>query len=157
MADIDFPTYLNKPQQGSFSRETAEGFSLSQPASGPAYYRVDTDDLPNVYNVTFRFSRDESLAFESWLDLYRDVRFGALFNMSVYAPGEDLIQECRFTQGGTPQLTSVQSLDNVYNAQIEVRKLVKDWTGSEELILGVMEDGGLSTLQYAVNIDMPEV
>ena len=156
MADIDFPSYLNKPQQNTFRRVTAEGFSLSQPASGPAFYRIDTDDLPNTYNLSLILSPDESVALEAWLDLYKDVRLGKLFNISVYAPGEDKIQEARFTEGGTPQLTSVQSTYNLYTCQIEVRKLVKDWAGHEELILGVMELGGAALLDEAINNEYPE-
>lgn len=157
MTDIDFPEYLNKVQQSSFSRTRSEGFVTSDPASGPAFYVIETEDLPTVYNVEFIFSPDESLTFSAWQRKYKDVLFGALFNMRVYGEGEDKLQEVRFTQGGTPQLVGVQSLQNVYRAQIECRKVIEDGEGSEDLILGVAENGGSDLLQIIVNNDMPRV
>lgn len=157
MADIDFPAYLNEPQQNGFTRQRAEGFSTSNPASGSAFYVIETEDLPVIYNVTFKFSPEKSMAFAAWQRLYKEVLFGAQFNISVYGEGEDKIQEARFTQGGTPQLTGVSGLTNTYTAQIEVRKLIEDGEGGEELILGVAEDGGSDLLQIIVNNDMPRV
>lgn len=157
MAVIDFPEYLNKVQQSSFSRTRSEGFVTSDPASGPAFYVIETEDLPTVYNVEFIFQPDEAMAFAAWQRKYKDVLFGALFNMRVYGEGEDKLQEVRFTQGGTPQLTGVQSINNIYRAQIECRKVVEDGEGGEDLIIGVAESGGGDLLQIIVNNDMPRV
>lgn len=156
MADIDFPEYLNKVQQSSFSRTRSEGFVTSDPASGPAFYVIETEDLPTVYNVEFIFQPDEAMAFAAWQRKYKDVLFGALFNMRVYGEGEDKLQEVRFTQGGTPQLIGVQSINNIYRAQIECRKVIEDGEGDEDLILGVMELGGSDILDITMNISYPE-
>lgn len=157
MADIDFPEYLNKVQQSSFSRTRSEGFVASDPASGSAFYVIETEDLPTVYNVEFIFQPDESMAFAAWQRKYKDVLFGELFNMRVYGEGEDKLQEVRFTEGGTPQLVGVQSINNIYRAQIECRKVIEDGEGGEDLILGVAENGGGDLLQIIVNNDMPRV
>lgn len=156
MADIDFPEYLNKVQQSSFRRTKAEGFSLSDPASGPAFYVIETEDLPTVYNVEFIFDPNESMIFAAWQRKYRAVLFGALFNMRVYGEGESRVQEVRFTQGGTPQLIGVQSLQNIYRAQIECRKVIEDGEGDEDLILGVAEMGDQGILDVTINISYPE-
>lgn len=156
MADIDFPEYLNKVQQSSFSRTRSEGFVTSDPASGPAFYVIETEDLPTIYNVEFIFDPNDSFYFTTWLRKYKDVLFGAQFNMRVYGEGEDKIQEVRFTQGGTPQLVGVQSLQNVYRAQIECRKVIEDGEGDEDLILGVMELGGSDILDITMNTSYPE-
>ena len=154
---IVFPEYLNKPLQNGFSRTRAEGFITSDPASGPAFYVIETEDLPTVYNLNFSFSPGESLAFKAWLRKYKEVLFGAEFNMIVYGEGKDLPQVVRFTQGGTPQLTGVNALQNLYTAQIECRNVIEDGEGSEDLILGVAASGGGYLLQDIVNNDMPEV
>ena len=156
MADIDFPEYLNKVQQSSFSRTRAEGFATSEPASGPSFYVIETEDLPTVYNVEFIFCPDNSMAFSAWMRKYKEVLFGATFNMRIYGEGEDKVQEVRFTQGGTPQLVGVQSLQNVYRAQIECRKVIEDGEGDEDLILYVSSEGGAGLLDTAINNDYPE-
>ena len=153
---IDFPEYLNKPQQSGFSRVRAEGFSTSDPASGTAFYVIETEDLPTIYNLNFIFSPDESMAFKAWMRKYKEVLFGAEFNMVIYGEGEDLTQVVRFTQGGAPQLVGVQSLQNVYRAQIECRKVIEDGEGDEDLILYVSSEGGAGLLDIAINDDYPE-
>lgn len=156
MADIDFPEYLNKVQQSSFSRTRSEGFVTSDPASGPAFYVIETEDLPRTFNVSFLFQPNEARAFQAWLRLNKDVLFGAEFNMMVYNENGYAMQEVRFTQGGTPQLQSVNALTHSYTAQIEVRNEIVDTT-FDSLIVELLSMGSSDLLQIIVNKDMPEV
>lgn len=156
MADIDFPEYLNKPQQSTFRRVVDEGFATSDPASGPAFYVIETEDLPRTFNVSFDFQPNEARAFQAWLRLNKDVLFGAEFNMMVYNENGYATQEVRFTEGGTPQLQGVNALTHSYTAQIEVRNEIID-TSSDDLLVGLPTMGNQDLLQIIVNNIMPEV
>lgn len=151
-----FPEYLNKPLQSGFSRVNAEGFTTSDPASGPAFYVIETEDLPSRYNISFNYSQKEAQAFQAWLRLNKDVLFGAQFNMMVYNENGYATQEVRFTEGGTPQLQGVNALTHTYAAQIEVRRETID-TSNDELLVGLPTMGDTDVLQITVNNKMPEV
>ena len=153
---IEFPEYLNKPLQSGFSRGVSEVFSTSDPASGPAFYVIETEDLPAVYNISFNYSPQEAQAFQAWLRLNKDVLFGATFLMNVYNEQGYAQQVVRFTQGGTPQLQGVNALQHSYSAQIEVRKVEQD-TQYDELVVSLPELGNADLLQVIVNKTMPEV
>lgn len=151
-----FPEYLNKPLQSGFSRVNAEGFATSDPASGPAFYVIETEDLPSRYNISFTFTKQEAESFQAWLRLNREVLFGDVFTMNVYNEQGYAPQEVRFVEGGTPQLTSVTALNHNYSAQIEVRKVVQD-TQYDELVVNLPSMGDSDLLQVIVNKTMPEV
>lgn len=135
MATIDFPSELNKAQQTAFTRSFVEGFISSQPASGPAFHIVETEDKPAVFNVEFVFSLSESVQFKLWLEQSGDVLYGELFNIVVYGEGQALNQEARFSQEGTPQLTSVGAGFKVYRATIECPNYIEDGIGNEDTLL----------------------
>lgn len=121
MATITFPQQLNNQLQSGFSRSTSEGFTTSDPVSGPAFYVIETEDLVKTYNISFLFSKSEAQQFSQWLELNNSVLFGDLFNMEMYNEDGFSMKEVRFTQGGTPQLSSVIALNYQYSAQVEVR------------------------------------
>lgn len=156
MATVNFPEYLNTPEQSGFSRVRSEGFVTSDPASGPAFYVIETEDLPVFFDVSFQFEPSRAQAFEAWMRINNDVLFGEQFNMQVYNPNGYAMQEVRFVEGGTPQLTGVNADTHFYSARIEVRKEIID-TSNDELLVGLPELGSSDQLQIIVNNMMPEV
>ena len=76
--------------------------------------------------------------------------------MNVYNEQGYATQEVRFTQGGTPQLDSVNAIQHNYTAQIEVRNVVQD-SEYDELVVNLPTMGDTDLLQVIVNKDMPEV
>lgn len=122
MASINFPSGLNKPLQNSFSRIVDEGFSLNDISSGQPFNVVESDDLTTTYNIEFIFSQYESRVFAAWLRKYSETLNGEYFNISVYTENGFKSKVVRFIEGGTPQLTQVQSTYNIYRATIETRE-----------------------------------
>lgn len=152
-----FPTFLRGPLTASLSSVQEAGFIASQPAAGPYFRQIITDDNPVYFNLRFAFEGQKNWAFDAWLrQNNNDIRHGAQFEINI--PIEDglVTQTASFTPDGIPQRTSYEANIIFYQARIMVPRLNIPSAGFEDLILGVVESGGIYQLQYLINNDLPE-
>ena len=165
MATETFPSqYLRGPLIANLNRQIGEGFDQSDPASGPPYNRRTSFDNPVVYNLRFSFESPYKELFFTWV---RDKLDGGLkpFNIDILTEFGKRTQEAWFTQGGTPQLESVQGDIFTYNAQIRLRELdlTADYTYDELVFLLENADGACPVvgtvseeIDTIVNVILPE-
>lgn len=151
-----FPPVLNTPLQASYSREETITFAASQPASGPYYVQILTDDAPAYFQCEWVFTADAALAFRSFLRQDNGAVFnGAEFDLELPIEGGNAMQTAVFTPDGVPQLIGKERDLLRFSGRIMVRKLNEIGEGSEALIIGAVEAGGFDLLDTIVNEDMP--
>lgn len=151
-----FPSFLRGPIQASYSREETPRFAISQPASGPYFAQILTDDAPTYFNVQFIFKRQYAQAFRAWLRQNEfEILTGSQFEIDLSIEDGVVTQTASFTPDGIPQYTGETAQVVAYSGRIMVRQLYEPSLGSEELLLYIAEAGGSHLLQEIVNIDMP--
>lgn len=153
-----YPSYLRGPLEASLSTDETARFQSSEPASGPYFAQIISDDSPTYYNLTFVFEYQYHLAFRAWLrqDNFA-IMSGAQFEMILSTEDGEVMQVCSFTPDGIPQRTKFEGNNIYYQARIIVRKLNEPTLGQEDLILGLLELGNFATLDIIVNVDMPKM
>lgn len=121
MAAIPYPDVLPKPHVDSYQLQTMTGFMQSSTAAKLRNQRV-TFDTPSVIDVEFRMGGGRKRLFFQWLHDKLD-SCKRPFTLPLTVDGGVVVQTCRFTEGGTPQLSSVHAGVYTYRAQIEVRSI----------------------------------
>jgi hypothetical protein len=153
---LTFPSFLRGPIQASYSREETSRFGISQPASGPYFNQILSDDAPSYFNLSFVFKRSDAMAFAAWLRLNnREILTGAQFEIDLSIEDGVTTQIASFVPDGIPQYTGEVAQFITYSARIMVRKLSVPSEGLEELVIGAAELGGSELLDIIVQNDLP--
>lgn len=68
MAIEPYPLHLRTILRSSKSRSQPAAFSIAQPRRGYAYVQAIGTDTPVFWDVSFRFTTDEALIFQVWVN-----------------------------------------------------------------------------------------
>jgi len=162
MADIDFPSGLPKALASAYTSTQAAAFIESEAASGGFYVRKITDDIFAEYNLQWALTDGQAVYLMAWFRAATQLGTKP-FNMSMLIDGEEVTKECRFTQGGIPQLTSQQGKVYVYSARVFVRDNDNSFTDNYGMLQWFAErapDGnpftGMALLDQGITESAPE-
>jgi hypothetical protein len=151
-----YPAHFRTILRTSKSRSQPAAFSMAQPRRGYAYAQATGTDVPVFWDVAFRFTRLEAIAFQFW---FRDVigRGVAEFTMPIRAEFGVVEHVCRFVPDSL--LPASEDGDTFgYTATIMARAQVipAEYAGAGELIAGLPEWWTWGELiDAAVTAEMP--
>ena len=126
MAAIQWPVNLRGPLISGYSREEVVGFRENNLAAGPAFVEPFSEDTPQFHNITYIFKSGDARIFQLWLRDNKVKFLSPFFDGPLLTEDRSiLLQECRYTSDGYPQLTGV-SIGGVhtYSARLITRELV---------------------------------
>jgi len=152
----EFPSFMPYPLQSGYSREEGAGFIASAPASGAYYAQIITDDEPTYFTLSYACSASMAAGFRAWLRAdNKAVLRGAQFTIPLLIESEIVTQTASFSPDGIPQLSGFDGVNYTYTMRIVVPRMVEPMAGSEELVFGVAELGGMEQLDFVVNTELP--
>ena len=137
MADYTFPDYIVIKEDG-FSREEGSRFATSQPAAGPYFAQLITDDVPMYFNLDLLAkTHADALNFRQWLTQNNyDILSGAQFNIRLWTEYGYTTQVASFMPEATPQLTKTIRNLFFYSARIVVQSMSR---GGEAILAETTE------------------
>lgn len=162
MATIDFPVGLPVAMASGYSSTQQPAFAQSDRASGGFFVVPLTDDIGAEYNLQWNLTDGQAAYFMAWFRV--ELKNGALpFNMSMLIDGEEISKECRFTQGGIPQLTGQAGKVYTYSARVFVRDNDNSFTANYDMLKWFADrspDGnpftGMALLDRGITVSAPE-
>jgi len=159
MLMIQFPPLLNKKiKQEGYGREDTARFAISEPASGPHYAQLLSDDAPSFFRLQMNLRSHEAQFFRTWLNSNNfAVLAGAQFEIKLMTEDGMTTQIVSFVPDGIPQMTNFAGGRFTYSMRVIVRKVTGPSTGFEDLIIGISNMGGSPLLQRIVNNLLPEI
>lgn len=154
---VAYPFTIRSILRANKSRTQPAQFAMTEPRRGAAYAQATGTDVPVFWDVAFRFTQDEAIAFQLWV---RVILRGGLdeFTMSIRTEFGMVEHTCRFLPDSLLPATEDGPLFS-YTATIMARKLVipEGYTEAAELIVGLPDlRTWLSPLDQTVNDAMPE-
>lgn len=158
MSMIQFPPLLNKKiKQDGYGRDDTARFAISEPASGPHYAQILSDDAPSVFTLQMVLSRQHAQLFRAWqrVDNY-SVLHGAQFTILLMTEDGMLPQTACFLPKGIPQMTGFRGGKFTYSMNVLVRKINEPSEDYADLLIGIAGMGSSSELQHIVNNEIPE-
>lgn len=149
---LSFPSFLRGPLQAGYSRSQGASFITSQPAAGPYFAQIETEDVPAFFSVSFIFNRVHAQAFAAWLRLNNnEIKNGAQFEIALSIEDGVVTQVASFTRDGVPQYSGENAKTVTYTAEIMVRKLLYPSEGCESLVLCMPDCMSREALDGAIN------
>jgi hypothetical protein len=158
MSILQFPPILNKKiKQDGYRREDGSRFAISEPASGPHYAQLLTDDAPSIFTLRMRLNRQYARLFRAWQRSNNyAVLHGQQFQINLMTEDGMLPQVAAFLPDGIPQMTELSGAFFTYSMRIIVRRINEPSEGYEDLVIGMSTMGNTDILQHTVNNEMPE-
>lgn len=159
MTMIQFPAALNsKIKQEGYGREDSARFAISEPASGPHYAQLLSDDAPSFFNLRMDLRNHDAQFFRTWLNSNNfAVLTGAEFEIKLMTEDGMTTQVASFLPDGIPQVTNFAGGRFTYSMRVIVRKVTGPSAGFEDLIIGISNMGGSPLLQRIVNNLLSEI
>lgn len=139
MSTPAYPLHFRTILRAGKSRKQPASFSMSEPRRGYGYAQAIGTDVPVFWDVAFRFTRLEAIAFQFW---FRDViQRGVIeFTMSIRTEFGLVTHTCRFLPDSL--LPTMEDGDLFgYTATIMARAQVipSEFDGAGEMIAGLPE------------------
>lgn len=154
-----FPAVLNEQitQQG-YGREDGTRFNISEPASGPHYAQLLTDDSPTTFTLQMILNGQHARLFRAWQRSNNyAVLHGQQFLINLRTEDGMLQQTASFLPGGIPQVQQIVGDETTYTMRILVRRIVETSPDFESFYWRIDELGDPNLLQTIVNDNMPEI
>lgn len=134
-----FPAHFRSILRASKSRSQPAAFTVAEPRRGTGYAQATGTDTPVFWDVAFRFTRLEAMAFQFW---FRDtIQRGVLeFTMPIRTEFGMVTHTCRFLPESLLNTSEDGDLFG-YSAQIMARAQVipDEFDGAGEMIAGLPE------------------
>lgn len=153
-----YPAHIRPPLRASKNRSQPASFRMAEPRRGYGYAQAIGTDVPVFWELAFRFTDDEAMAFQLWFT--NTLQGGLLeFTMPIRTEFGMVEHVCRFLPDSLlPASEDGQTWG--YTAQIMARKLLRPAGYDEaiDLILALPDWGAwASLLDQAATQAMPEV
>lgn len=153
---VPYPISLRTVLRASKSRSQPAAFRMSEPRRGYAYVQASGTDTPVFWDVAFRFTYAEAIAFKLWFEV--TIRRGVdEWTMPIRTEFGTITHICRFLPDSLLD-TSEDGETVSYKAKIMARAQVipADFLASADLIVGLPEwFTWASLLDQAVTVEMP--
>ncbi|URI08777.1 hypothetical protein MW290_24685 [Aquincola tertiaricarbonis] len=151
-----YPPYLPLALRASKSRTQPPAFRMVEPRRGAGYAQAVGTDTPVLWDVGFRFTRDEAIAFQLWFT--QIIRRGLdEFDMPIRTEFGLLVHTCRFLdQDLLPTREDGETWG--YTATIMARSQVipEGYAEAAEIIAGLPDwRTWANLLDPAINVEMP--
>jgi hypothetical protein len=152
--DIKWPLGLQTILKSGKARNQLAAFQMADPRSGPPYRKRLSDDVPVIWDVTFKFKGDDATIFWSWFENAID-RGRKNFILPIRTEFELVDHEVMFLPD-TLLPVSEESDVFTYSAQVLARKLIiPDWYPDDIWVEpGIFKDRNI--LDPAVNWYWPK-
>jgi hypothetical protein len=151
-----FPLHFRTILRASKSRSQPATFRLSEPRRGYAYTQEIGTDVPVFWDVAFKFTQTEAVAFDLWFRL--KIRRGVdPFTMPIRTEYGMVEHECRFMPDSLLPLREEGGCFG-YSASIMARALLvpDGYVDAADLIIGLPDWATwASLLDLAVTVEMP--
>lgn len=154
-----FPSLLNEEitQQG-YSREDGARFLVSEPASGPHYAQLLTDDVPSIFSLQMVINSQHAMLFRAWQRSNNyAVLHGEQFLINLRTEDGMLPQVASFVPNGIPQVQNISGDMITYSMEVLVRKLNENSPDFESFYWRINELGDSNLLQTITNDYLPEI
>lgn len=154
-----FPSVLNDQitQQG-YNREDGARFMVSEPASGPHYAQLLTDDVPSRFKLQLILNGQHAALFRAWQRSNNySVLHGEQFIINLRTEDGMLPQVACFLPNGIPQLDQIVGNTFTYRMEVLVRRLNETLTEYESFYWRLNELGSPELLQTIVNEQISEI
>jgi len=154
---VAYPIHFRSIVRASKSRSQPAAFRLAEPRRGYAYAQASGTDTPVFWDVAFRFSGSEAIAFQLWFT--RQIARGVQeFTMPIRTEFGVLEHVCRFLPDSL--LPTTEAGDTFgYTAQIMARAQVipQGYIDAADLIVELPDwDSWAELLDLAVTQALPE-
>lgn len=151
-----FPLHISTFLRANKSRNQPAAFRLSEPRRGYAYTQDIGTDVPVFWDVAFRFTQAEAIAFNLWFKV--KLRSGILpFTLPIRTEYGMVEHECRFLPDSLLPLTEEGGCFN-YSASIMARALLipDGFVDAADLIIGLPDwQNWAELLDLTVTQEMP--
>lgn len=154
-----FPSVLNDQitQQG-YNREDGARFMVSEPASGPHYAQLLTDDVPSRFKLQMVLNAHHSRFFRAWQSNNNfAVLHGEQFLINLRTEDGMLQQVASFLPNGIPQVQNISGDMITYSMEVLVRRLNESSPEVDSFYWRIDELGDSGLLQNIINIYLPEI
>jgi hypothetical protein len=154
---VAYPLHVRSILRASKSRTQPAAFSVTEPRRGYGYAQANGTDTPVFWDVQFRFTQDEAIAFQLW---FREIinRGVDEFTMPIRTEFGLVTHTCRFLPDGLLPAEEVGGTWG-YRATIMARAPVipDGYTEAAELIVGLPDWRRWSELlDLATTQEMPD-
>ena len=153
---VPFPLHLRTILSSSKSRSQPAAFRMSEPRRGYGYVQSVGTDTPVFWDVSFRFTQTEAVAFQLWFT--RTIRRGLdEFTLPIRTEFGLVTHTCRFLPDGLMDTTE-DGQSWVYQARIMARAQVipAGYLDSAGLIVALPDWGAWAgLLDSTVTSEMP--
>jgi hypothetical protein len=132
-----YPLHIRTLLRASKSRTQPASFRLSEPRRGYAYTQEIGTDVPVFWDVAFRFTQTEAVAFNLWFKV--KLRSGVLpFTLPIRTEYGMVEHECRFLPDSLLPLTESGGCFS-YTASLMARALLipDGFEDAADLIIGL--------------------
>jgi hypothetical protein len=133
---VNWPEILPSCETATKSRSQPSGFQFNDLNSGTPFLQMVTTDMPTLWDVTFKFTRDNARIFALWLDQNNVQTNPDWFDFPIQIESGLTTQSVKFV--GYPQNTNQDGGVFTYNAKMLAKLLVGTDTVSP--IVGVTVD-----------------
>jgi hypothetical protein len=123
----NWPDILPSCETASKSRSQPSGFAFNDVNSGSPFMQMTTTDLPTIFDVVFKFTRDKARIFNIWLNQNKVKTHPHWFEFPIQIEAGLTTQTVKFVE--YPQLTSQNGDAFTYSGKLIVRDLV----GADEI------------------------
>lgn len=156
MAIESYPLGLRTILRAGKSRQMVPTYRLSNPRSGPGYVQALSEDAPAIWDVTFRFQRNDRLIFIDWFK--RKINGGkSPFLMNVETEYGLVEYEMKFLPDGLLPVSEDGNKTYTYRASMFARKLEPGWADNVSDFIDIAQGWitGADIFDVAMNQEWP--
>ncbi len=154
---VAYPLHIRTLLRQGKSRTQPARFSVAEPRRGYAYVKPIGTDVPVFWDIEFRFTGDEAIAFRLWFD---EMINGGVddFTLPIRTEFGTVTHTCRFLPDGLLPVTEAGQTWG-YKATIMARALVTPagYAEAAGIIVGLPDwRAWMVALDLGISQEMPE-
>lgn len=154
---VPYPLHIRTILRAGKSRTQPARFSVAEPRRGYAYVKPIGTDVPVFWDVEFRFTQDEAIAFKLWFD---ELIHGGVdeFTLPIRTEFGTITHTCRFMPDGLLPVSEAGQTWG-YKATIMARSLAvpASYAAAAGIIAGLPDwRAWMLALDLGITQEMPE-